>query len=161
MSEGHARKTRGWFIGLAVFTALSVPACAGPTEDSTRASNSLSAVTPSDSEDAQGRDDSSEELASLPSEVASPTPGADADAGKALFESARCAACHAGGKNVIVPQKSLSKEALRAYRMDSITAIANIVTEGKNAMPAFQGRLSDSEIDALAAYVLSQSKSGW
>jgi hypothetical protein len=35
------------------------------------------------------------------------------------------------------------------------------VTNGKNAMPAFGGRLSDDDIKDVAAYVISQSEAGW
>jgi cytochrome c6 len=35
------------------------------------------------------------------------------------------------------------------------------VTNGKGAMPAFQGRLSAQDIADVAAYVLSQAEKGW
>ena len=35
------------------------------------------------------------------------------------------------------------------------------VTNGKNAMPAFGGRLSDDDIKAVAAYVIDTAKAGW
>ena len=37
-------------------------------------------------------------------------------------------------------------------------SIVTQVTNGKNAMPAFGGRLSDKEIDDVAAYVYDQAK---
>ena len=45
--------------------------------------------------------------------------------------------------------------------MRSLAAIKNQVTNGKNAMPAFGGRLKDDEIEAVANYVLSQAEKGW
>jgi len=45
--------------------------------------------------------------------------------------------------------------------MKSVDAITYQVTNGKNAMPAFGGRLSDSDIEDVANYVLSQSDKGW
>lgn len=80
--------------------------------------------------------------------------------GEKIF-NANCAACHAGGKNVIMPNKTLELETLHQYEMDSIGAITNQVTYGKNAMPSFRGRLSDTDIDNVANYVLSQSQAGW
>ena len=75
--------------------------------------------------------------------------------------SANCSACHAGGNNVIMPEKTLKKEALETYSMNSVDAIKNQVTNGKNAMPAFGGRLADNDIEDVANYVLSQSAKGW
>jgi cytochrome c6 len=45
--------------------------------------------------------------------------------------------------------------------MASIEAITTQVTNGKGAMPAFQGRLSAQDIADVAAYVLSQAEKGW
>ena len=45
--------------------------------------------------------------------------------------------------------------------MNSIDAITTQVTNGKGPMPAFGGRLSDDDIQNVANYVLSQSKTGW
>jgi cytochrome c6 len=35
------------------------------------------------------------------------------------------------------------------------------VTNGKNAMPAFGGRLSDDDIQNVATYVIATAKAGW
>jgi cytochrome c6 len=75
--------------------------------------------------------------------------------------SANCAACHAGGKNVVNATKTLQKGDLEKYSMNSLDAIKTQVTKGKNAMPAFGGRLKDTEIDDVASYVLAQSEKGW
>ncbi|AFY57916.1 cytochrome c, mono- and diheme variants family [Rivularia sp. PCC 7116] len=85
---------------------------------------------------------------------------ADAAAGGAVF-NANCASCHAGGRNLVNAQKTLSKADLEKYDMYSIEAITNQVTNGKNAMPAFKGRLSDAQIQDVAAYVLSKAEAGW
>lgn len=85
---------------------------------------------------------------------------ADLDAGEQIF-TANCAACHAGGNNAIMPEKTLKSDILRDNEMNSIEAITNQVKNGKNAMPAFGGRLADEEIDNVANYVLSQSEKGW
>lgn len=80
--------------------------------------------------------------------------------GESVF-TANCSACHAGGNNVIMPEKTLKKEALGANQMNSVNAITYQVTNGKNAMPAFGGRLGEADIEDVANFVLSQSDKGW
>lgn len=80
--------------------------------------------------------------------------------GAKLF-SQNCAACHAGGGNLVNAMKTLKKEALEKYDMYSKEAIVYQVTNGKNAMPAFGNRLSTSQIEHLAEYVLAQADKGW
>ncbi|KAM3091708.1 cytochrome c6 PetJ [Phormidesmis sp. 146-35] len=80
--------------------------------------------------------------------------------GQQIF-NANCSACHIGGNNVIIANKTLRKEALEKYSMNSLEAIRTQVINGKNAMPSFKGRLQDDEIEAVAEYVLSQSEKGW
>ena len=75
--------------------------------------------------------------------------------------TANCSACHAGGNNVIMPEKTLKKDALFDNKMDNMKAITYQVTNGKNAMPAFGGRLSDNEIEDVASFVLDQSAKDW
>lgn len=84
----------------------------------------------------------------------------DAASGAKLF-SANCASCHAGGKNLVQANKTLQKDALEKYGMYSADAIITQVTNGKNAMPAFKGRLNGQQIEDVAAYVLSQADKGW
>ncbi|WP_088241246.1 cytochrome c6 PetJ [Calothrix rhizosoleniae] len=90
----------------------------------------------------------------------SPAFAADAAAGKAIF-NANCAACHAGGKNLVMAPKNLKKETLEKYGMYSSEAIITQVTNGKGAMPAFKSRLKPEQIENVAAYVLGQADAGW
>ncbi|AVH64789.1 cytochrome c6 [Nostoc sp. 'Peltigera membranacea cyanobiont' N6] len=90
----------------------------------------------------------------------SPALAGDAVGGAKVF-SANCASCHAGGKNLVQAAKSLKKDALEKYDMYSAEAIIAQVTKGKNAMPAFGKRLKDSQIEDVAAYVLSQADKDW
>jgi cytochrome c6 len=94
--------------------------------------------------------------------VATPAFAADVGAGEQIF-NANCAACHAGGQNVIMPEKTLEKEALDQYLAGgrSEKSIMTQVTNGKNAMPAFGGRLSDEDIADVAAYVIATADAGW
>lgn len=80
--------------------------------------------------------------------------------GEQLFNS-NCSACHIGGNNVIISHKTLRKEALEKYAMNSPEAIRKQVINGKNAMPAFGERLSEEEIAAIATYVLGQAEIDW
>ena len=75
--------------------------------------------------------------------------------------SANCASCHIGGGNIIIANKTLKKPALEKYNMTSMEAIVYQVHNGKNAMPAFKGRLNDQQIEDVAAYVLEQAEKGW
>jgi len=94
--------------------------------------------------------------------AAEPAFAGDAAAGEQIF-SGNCAACHAGGQNVIMPEKTLEQAALEEY-LDGGANEASVmkqVTNGKNAMPAFGGRLSDVDIQNVATYVISTAKEGW
>jgi len=90
----------------------------------------------------------------------SSTLAANIEAGEKIFIS-NCAVCHNGGQNVILADKNLQLDTLKKYEMDSIKAITTQVTNGKNAMPAFSGRLSSDDITNVANYVLNQSQEGW
>ena len=78
-------------------------------------------------------------------------------AGERVF-NANCAACHAGGQNVVFPDKTLSSRGLAANGMSGQGDIVKQVTNGKTAMPAFGGRLSDDDIADVAEYVVQQSQ---
>lgn len=94
--------------------------------------------------------------------AAMPAFAGDVGAGEQVF-SANCAACHAGGQNVIMPEKTLEKEALDQYLAGgrNEAAVVTQVTNGKNAMPAFGGRLSDEDISNVASYVIASAEAGW
>ena len=92
----------------------------------------------------------------------SPAFAGNPDQGERIFDG-NCAACHAGGQNVIMPEKTLEKEALETFLAGgrSEASVRTQVTNGKNAMPAFGGRLSDADIEDVAAYVIKTSEEGW
>lgn len=96
--------------------------------------------------------------------VAASTPAVDIDHGGQLF-SANCAACHMGGGNVISASKTLSQSDLQAhlneYGDDHIEAIEHQIENGKNAMPSFDGKLSEQDIIDVAAYVELKAENGW
>lgn len=78
------------------------------------------------------------------------------DQGEQLFLQ-HCNVCHIGGKNVIIPEKNLQKRTLEITGMNTVDAIRYQITNGKNGMPAFGGRLEEKEIEKIAIYVLDQS----
>ncbi|NEU81579.1 cytochrome c6 PetJ [Nostoc sp. UIC 10630] len=94
----------------------------------------------------------------------SPALAVETSNGAKIFE-ANCASCHIGGGNILISQKTLKKEALSKYlenyNSDSIEAIIHQVQNGKNAMPAFKGKLSAEEIVEVAAYVFQNAEQGW
>jgi uncharacterized membrane protein len=69
--------------------------------------------------------------------------------GKQVFASAGCAGCHtlsdAGATGTVGPSLDAAKP--------SAELVAERVRNGEGVMPSFAGRLSDDDIDAVAAYV--------
>lgn len=89
-----------------------------------------------------------------------PTWAGDVSKGAKIF-SANCAACHLGGGNVVNGAKTLQKSDLEKYDMYDVVAIKNQVMKGKAAMPSFSSKLTDEDIDDVAAYVIAQADQGW
>ena len=79
--------------------------------------------------------------------------------------SANCAACHAGGGNVVNAERTLQqsdlKEFLKNYGSGHEAAIAAQITNGAGPMPGFQDVLTTAQISEVAAYVEAQSSNGW
>jgi cytochrome c6 len=78
----------------------------------------------------------------------------------ALFET-NCAGCHLHGGNIIRRGKTLKLNALVKNGYDTTETIAELITHGKGNMSAYQERLSATEIQSLAAYVLEQAQQNW
>lgn len=77
--------------------------------------------------------------------------------GTQLFKT-NCTACHNQGINIIIPEKNLARKTLEANGMYKIEAIKYQISNGKNGMPAFGGRLTETEIEEIAKYVLIESE---
>ena len=77
--------------------------------------------------------------------------------GEQIFQI-NCSVCHENGNNIIIPEKNLKKETLETNGMNSITSISYQVTNGKNGMPAFGGRLKESDIEEVANYILFETE---
>jgi mono/diheme cytochrome c family protein len=72
--------------------------------------------------------------------------------GAALFAS-KCVACHAkDGKGSAVGKKMGAKDLAEEMKEPEKEIVADI-TNGKNKMPAFKGKLTPEEIQAVAKYV--------
>lgn len=92
--------------------------------------------------------------------IASPAMAADATAGATVFAS-NCASCHIGGGNVLNATKTLKQTDLTKNGKDTPEAVIMQVTQGNGAMPPFGSRLTPTQIENVAAYVLSQAEKGW
>lgn len=75
-------------------------------------------------------------------------------AGKSVFQSAGCGGCHtlkaAGSSGNVGPNLDEAKP--------SFDKAVERVTNGKSAMPAFKGQLSDAQIKAVARFVSSSTR---
>ena len=78
----------------------------------------------------------------------------------AVFDK-NCASCHAGGGNIMNPDKTLSMDSLKKNGADNVGAIKKIVKNGKAPMPGFGSSLDAKQIDAVSKYVFDQAKKGW
>jgi cytochrome c6 len=60
---------------------------------------------------------------------------------------------------VVDAEKTLRKDAITKYLTGGLTqeAIVYQVTNGKNGMPAWEDRLTEEEIQAVASYVFDQA----
>jgi mono/diheme cytochrome c family protein len=78
-------------------------------------------------------------------------PAGDAAAGKQVFESAGCVACHtladAGSTGTVGPNLDDAKP--------PATLVVTRVTNGAGAMPSFKDKLTEQQIQDVAAYVSS------
>jgi len=84
---------------------------------------------------------------------AQPEPTGDAAAGKQVFASAGCTGCHtlqaAGSTGNVGPNLDEAKP--------DEDLIRDRVEHGSGAMPAFEGQLSDKQIDDVVAFVYSST----
>ena len=80
-----------------------------------------------------------------------PATTGDATAGKEVFATAGCEACHtladAGSTGTVGPNLDQAKP--------PATLVVQRVTNGKGPMPPFKGQLSEKQIEDVAAYVSS------
>jgi cytochrome c6 len=92
--------------------------------------------------------------------IAADSNGVNLDNGAQVFE-VHCAGCHVNGGNIIRRNKNLRLATLKRNKMDSLEAIATLVTNGKMPMSAYGDRLTPAEIQDVSAYVLQQAEQNW
>jgi cytochrome c6 len=80
--------------------------------------------------------------------------------GALLFEN-NCAGCHVNGGNIVRRGKNLKLKTLQKNGVDSVEAIAQLVTQGKGLMSAYGDRLTAEEIAIVSQYVLERSQQDW
>ena len=73
--------------------------------------------------------------------------------GKKIFLE-NCMVCHDLGKNIIIPEKSLTYDALVSNSLNSLSSLSYQIINGKNGMPAFGGRLKQNEVESVAIFIL-------
>jgi cytochrome c6 len=76
-------------------------------------------------------------------------------AGETLFKS-KCAMCHGpDGKGEVTMGKKLGAHDLNSAEVQkqSDAQLIEVVTKGKNKMPAYDGKLSKEQIAQLVAYI--------
>ena len=88
------------------------------------------------------------------------SPGNAVPNGALIFEN-NCAGCHVNGGNIMRRGKNLKLKTLQKNGVDSVEAIAQLVTHGKGSMSAYGDRLSAEEIAEVAKYVTEQAKQDW
>ena len=89
-----------------------------------------------------------------------PVQAEDINDGAKIF-SIHCVGCHPQGKNIIRRGKNLKLRALKRNKVDSLDAIINLVTYGKNNMSAYEERLTQNEIKAVSQYILDKAQNNW
>jgi mono/diheme cytochrome c family protein len=80
--------------------------------------------------------------------------------GETLFKT-KCAACHGpDGKGEVSTGKKLGARDLSSTEVQgqSDAQLTDVVTKGKNKMPAYDGKLSKDQIAELVAYIRELGK---
>ena len=80
--------------------------------------------------------------------------------GAMIFQT-NCSGCHVKGGNIVRRGKNLKLKTLKKNGLDSVELISQLVRQGKNNMSAYQDRLTPTEIENVAAYVLTRAQENW
>lgn len=137
-------------IALSVLALGVLSACGGGADEAGTINQDVTIGTGTEATPVEGGDagtaESVEEEA--PAETTAAAEG-DAAAGEAIFASAGCAGCHtlaaAGANGAVGPNLDDVKP--------SYEATLDIVTNGRGAMPAYSGQLSEADIQNVSAFV--------
>ena len=80
--------------------------------------------------------------------------------GDKIFEI-NCVGCHPGGGNIIRRGKNLKLNTLKKSQLNTIETLVTYITNGEKNMPAFQDRLTQSEIVEVGNFMLEKAKNNW
>jgi cytochrome c6 len=98
-------------------------------------------------------------LTFFPVSIVRANSGQDSSASAAMFKS-KCALCHGpdGGGSTV--GKTMNVPDLRSDTVQkrSDAELAQIISDGKNAMPSFKKSLSEDQIHGLVTYIRSLAK---
>ncbi len=92
--------------------------------------------------------------------AAEPDAAATLATGHQVFDL-HCSGCHLNGGNIVRRGKNLKQKALEKNGVDTLEAIAQLVTQGKGNMSAYGDRLTSAQIEAVSAFVLEQAAHDW
>ena len=87
--------------------------------------------------------------------------GDGAEGNGAVLFAANCAGCHPKGGNIIKRGKTLKLKPLKKRHLDSVDAIATLVTHGKGLMSAYGETLTPEEIQTVSTYVWDHAQRNW
>ena len=85
---------------------------------------------------------------------------ADANDGATSFK-AKCAMCHgadAAGKTVMGEKLGIKDLRSAEVQKQSDADLAQIISKGKNKMPAYEGKLSNDQVQNVVAYIRTTAK---
>jgi cytochrome c6 len=135
-----------WFLVLTVllFVAMMTAVAVFARESEEEAGGEREGTTPAETQPA------TTETQPATTETQPPTGAGDPAAGKEVFASAGCGACHvladAGTSGTVGPNLDQAKP--------SRELVIERVTNGKPPMPSFKDQLSEKQIEDVAAYVV-------
>jgi mono/diheme cytochrome c family protein len=140
-------------IALSVLALGVLSACGGGADEAGTINQDITIGTGTEATPVEGGDagtaESVEEATPVEGGATTAAAEGDAAAGEAIFASAGCAGCHtlaaAGANGAVGPNLDDLKP--------SYDQVLSIVTNGRGAMPAYSGQLSEADIQNVSAYV--------
>jgi cytochrome c553 len=129
---------------------LVAAGCGGDDDDGTTSAITTDTTTGATTDEEETTTDEDEGETTTDEDEGMTTDGGEGADGAAVFAQAACGSCHvfsaAGSSGTVGPSLDASTK--------SESEIEEQVRQGSGAMPAFEGQLSDDEIEAVAAYVV-------
>jgi mono/diheme cytochrome c family protein len=134
-SEGLNMKTKAWTLALlTVLLMILLAACGGGEKQQPETGGE---TTPPAQQEEQTGEQPQEE--------------GDFSEAQAIFKN-QCVSCHGADLQGTMPNTNLTQVGSRLSQEE----IAQVITNGRNIMPSFEGKLSEEEIDMLAAWLATK-----